>query len=151
MKVYDLLAAQFEKEFQFNTSIWSFAALQAAELSKIAFHDALSAKLIIIAAQGSTELPAAVRSWVQSWLPAKKGQTAALVSLLDHSLVHDQHESPVRAFLKNAADQAGLEFMVRHVHLNGKTPPEAPVVFPTSSLREETFRRPSPDGWGINE
>ena len=141
-----LLVAHLGADVQFRSGMWKFDLLRNARLNEIAIGDAVDADLIIVATGENPELPAEVKEWVGAWAPRKRGQTAALVALVDFPA--DEMSSPdveraslVHAWLKQAAATAGIDFLPQAVHLTEThLPPQDRII-----------SRPAPEGWGLND
>lgn len=130
MDTYHLLLSKFGNEFDFRISLWRFDVLQECRMIENAVRDAVEADAIILAT-ARDELPLAVQQWIDAWAPLKRGQTAALIALLDDG------GSPAHHYLERAATTAELEFMVTE---SERLPP-----FP------QFPNRPAREGWGLND
>jgi hypothetical protein len=153
MEVCNFLLAQLGDEFEFGINMWKFEVLQHAKLSAMAVHDAIEAELIIVACDAAWELPTEVMLWAEAWVPAKQGQTAALLALFGNEAA-DFHSSiaPTSAYLKSVADRAGLDFLASGQSLDISSEPHR--LKPESKFPmpfDRVVSRPSPEGWGLNE
>jgi len=140
MEVCQLLLSCFENRLQFHIQIWPFGLFQSGNLNQAAVRDAINADAIIVATYHRDDLPPAIKEWIRAWVPQKTAQAAILIGLFQSET--GLSISPVAAFnlLKNAANEAGIDFLVRHNH------PPASVSRPRGLAIH-----PAPDGWGIND
>ena len=148
-----LLVAQLGNEVRFRSSMWKFDVLEVAKLNRMATHDAVEADMIIVATAQNGELPGAVKVWVESWVPEKRGQTAALLALMDFSDVSELDGANLaRDYLQNAAAEAGIDFLQQSdqpMEQSWAPPTAGPLGNGTASLR--ITNRPAPEGWGLND
>src|SRR5258708_29781053 len=106
----DWLASQADPPFPIESTLWCFDVLSHPQMRDFAAADVLAADLVILSAVGGKPLPEQVRSWMELWLPEKRGGFTAMVLLLDrHEAALDQSAS-ARTFLQLAAEEAGMDF-----------------------------------------
>jgi hypothetical protein len=154
-KTYDFLVENVRPECQFTNQMWKFDVLSIPKLREIAVRDAATADIVIISSHGG-ELPAHVKSWVESWLE-KPGTTLALVGLFDH-------QSPetwvTREYLAQAARRGKMAFFAQPDDWPDRRLTPAPVAFQhndgwsgrtLSTLAGAMQRENSAPHWGINE
>lgn len=154
-KTYDFLVDNVRPECQFTNQMWKFDVLSIPKLREIAVRDAATADIIIISGHGG-ELPAHVKSWVESWLDTP-GTTLALVGLFDQ-------QSPetwvTREYLAEAARRGKMAFFAQPDDWPDRRLTPAPVVFQQnagwtgttlSTLAGAMQRENSAPHWGTNE
>jgi hypothetical protein len=137
LEAYQILLSHVGHELCCRVTLWSFEILEKLRDAN-AVHDAAEADAIIVATRRRRDLPAAIRDWVEAWIPQKRGQAAVLIALLDLA----PQQSRIRDFLKAAADSAGIDFLVQ----------ETGTEYP---LWATQFGQPgcrlAPEGWGLND
>ena len=153
MDACKLLVSQLGNEVHLRSSMWKFEVLEVTKLNRIATHDAIEADMIIVATAQNGDLPGPVKAWVESWVPEKRGQTAALLALMDFA---DSDElngtNPTRTYLQSAATEAGIDFLQQ----SDSSPEERwkpPTVAPLGGtvIPPRLVSRPAPEGWGLND
>jgi hypothetical protein len=90
--------------------VWRFDWLQNPKLCEQAVSESINSDMIIIATESCTELPAAVRSWIESVLPRKQG-AAALVALLGTKDGLPSGELPSARYLRQLANHYQVDFL----------------------------------------
>lgn len=135
----------------FQSSWWSFEALEHPQERQKAARAAAEADIIWCSSCACEPLPDAVRAWMHNWSAHKGKPDAALVSCLRCPLNGDFEQSPTRLCLCKAALAAGAEFFERRLvcdcpqadnPLRGMAMPPLPLNPPG----EKQIR-----WWGINE
>jgi hypothetical protein len=154
MDACHFLEFQLGSGIELRSSMWKFDILRNARLNEIAVADAIEADVIIIANAPDAGLPDEVARWVQAWVPRKRGQTAALVALLDFTGKNPGESTQAYALLKRAATSARIDFLPQEIH----GPDDAMPAFPPVPLRQmppartdSVTNRPPPEGWGLND
>ena len=139
-----LLLSCFENRLPFQLQIWPFAIFQSNDLNLDAVRDAVAADAIIVATHRQNDLPPAIKDWINAWVPQKQTQTAILIGLFHRN--GNSQTVPVVTFeyLKKAAKDAGMDFLVRQNVLEENTsePPPQP---------QESVIFANPEGWGLND
>jgi hypothetical protein len=153
MDACKLLVSQLGNEVHLRSSMWKFEVLEVTKLNRIATHDAIEADMIIVATARNGDLPGPVKAWVESWVPEKRGQTAALLALM---VFTDGNEldgtNPTRTYLRSAATAAGIDFLQQSDSSSEerwKSPTAAALGGTVVPLR--LVSRPAPEGWGLND
>lgn len=139
-----LLLSSFENRLPFQLQIWPFAIFQSNDLNLDAVRDAVAADAIIVAMHRQYDLPPAIKEWIDAWVPQKQTQTAILIGLFHRSGNSQAVPMVTFEYLKKAAKDAGMDFLVRQSALEENTPqpspqPQEPLIFP------------HPEGWGLND
>src|SRR6185436_10810805 len=98
-----LLVAELGVDVQLRCSMWKFEVLRIPKLRRIAVSDAVEADVIVVATGSSGEVSAEVKQWIESWVPEKRGQTAALVALLQAAAMESIDPAAAEKYLKTAA------------------------------------------------
>jgi len=153
MDACNFLVFQLGDGVEWRSSMWKFDVLGHAKLNQIAIEDALEADVIIVANARNSGLPAEARKWIDGWVPGKRGQTAALVALLDFTGDQLTESAQAYAFLKEAATSADIDFLPQEIRF-----PENFVRVPRSAVKkdlrpapEQPAGRRGPEGWGLND
>jgi hypothetical protein len=102
------LAANLRHETRIEGETWNFALLANAHLRERASIEAAYADMIIISANGGSDLPAHVKAWLET-LPPAEPNNKALVSLLDVNETQISME-PTRRYLGGIAEKSGMDF-----------------------------------------
>ena len=110
--VYDRLARRLRQTFEFQQRLWRFDVLEEDSLRAQAVRDAADADIVIVAMKDGSEVPEAVRRWLESLLRRNSGATA-LVALLDRP------GAPVQPYLEDVARRGGMDFFAQ----SGQTSP----------------------------
>jgi hypothetical protein len=90
--------------------LWRFDFLEDTGCFTLALADALEADIILIATSSTDGLNISVQDLINSCLPRKRGNRAAVVALLGPEQAMDGADSPRWQFLEGAAHKAGLDF-----------------------------------------
>jgi hypothetical protein len=91
--------------------IWRFEWLRNPQLWEEAVSRSATADVIIISAEDHTELPACVRSWIESVLPRIQGGQAILVALLEGHQIAGMGSLPPARYLRQLAEHHGVDFL----------------------------------------
>ncbi len=125
-KTYDFLVEHLGRDCLFSHQMWKFDVLSLPKLRDMAVKDAAAADIIIISSHGD-ELPAHVKTWIESWLQ-EPGNPLALVALFDRPQENASEARTVRAYLAGVARQGKMEFFAQ------------PEDLPGSKLQPETVK-----------
>lgn len=149
MDTRNLIAAEFGGDAEVRTGIWKFEVLANPELSRRAALEAAEADVVIVSTSRARELPVELTDWMESWLPQKRGQTAALVALLGVGAAGNASASSAGSYLKSAAEDASLEFIHREIpaESSNRVLPRMEAVGSTAELTV----KPAPECWGLND
>ena len=126
--VYERLAQRLDETFEFQQRLWRFDVLEEDALRAQAVRDAADADIVIVAMKDDSEVPEAVRNWLESLLGRNSG-AAALVALLPRT------GAPAQPYLEDVARRGGMDFFAQ----SGKAAParkphkRAPVPPPDNS------------------
>jgi len=153
MKTYEYMVQQLGDQCLFANQMWKFDVLAVPKLKDIAAKDAAAAEIIIISAHGGRDLPADVKSWIETWL-GYKTEASALVALFDG----ESDFNPARTYLMDIASRAQIEFFCQPDIWPGapQTRSTSTLAHPRSEktmafLTTTTQEVPSFPHWGINE
>ena len=118
IEVLKRLAAQLGNRFgldfspwRFNSQVWKFEWLQDPQGWNEAVAAAVAADMIIIAVGAQGELPASVRSWIESVLPRKQSKCMALVALLSRKKRDEAVALTPARYLRQLAKRHGVDFI----------------------------------------
>jgi hypothetical protein len=150
---FDRLVRDHGSLFHFLCHLWKFDVLLAPELGDQAVSDAANADMIVIAAHAQTELPHAVKDWVELWLRQTR-TPGALVALLED--VQPPVGSPfaVPNYLREVAERGQMKFFCDNLGS-----PEIEFPFAVTETQQPShfesgrnFRNSvAHSHWGINE
>jgi hypothetical protein len=104
--VYERLAGRLGESFEFQQRLWRFDVLEEEGLRAEAVRDAVNADIVIVAMKDDTQLPEAVRRWLEGSV-ARNSSAAALVALLQRS------GAPVQPYLEDVARRGGMDFFAQ--------------------------------------
>ena len=104
------MAIEVEPAFKICTRVWDFDLASHPDLRDRAAKDAIEADMIIISASVGDDLPSAVKGWMQSWLPQKRGGLAALVALVSQGVYLPSEPPALCRVLKQMAKEGGMDF-----------------------------------------
>ena len=153
MKTYEYMVRQLGDQCLFANQMWKFDVLAVPKLKEIAAKDAAAAEIIIVSAHEGRELPAAVKSWIETW-SSYKIEAKALVGLFGS----ETEASPIRTYLAEVTRHAKIEFFCQPGIWPGATgtrsasrlaQPRNDKTF--AFLADATQDVPSFTHWGINE
>ena len=112
-RILDRLGAALKPAIEINTGLWKFELLDDPQLREHAASEASKADMIVVSARGDSDLPTAVKNWVERWLAQKGGGLAALVALLDHPPQTDDSSWPAYAYLLQVAGEGKMDFFCK--------------------------------------
>ncbi|MHB8519479.1 MAG: hypothetical protein ACYDH9_01860 [Limisphaerales bacterium] len=153
----DRLLHDLDPQFVYNSKIWKFDILQISQLRELAAQDAADADLIILAACGTTELPAGVKCWINLWLARAGRSRRALVSLLDNRTEPATNRGSICSYLREIAQKGHMDFFCQEADWpNEETRSYLAKLRQDAvkkpSMMEEILRQTTPHPrWGINE
>ena len=110
MRLVDGLVAEFGNDFMVHRDLWRFDILALPGVREETSTSAAQANLVVVAADGDTDLPVPVKTWLERWSAESIPGTAALAAVLRTSPSPAQGQSPAHRFLQATARQAGQEF-----------------------------------------
>jgi len=107
----DRLGQQLAPESELNLSVWSLSALELLPpLAQAAAREAEHAALLIVAINGDTMLPQAVRNCLHWCARGIRAADGALVAQLHGILKMNEGLSPAYGYLRQIAHHAGVRF-----------------------------------------
>jgi hypothetical protein len=109
--VYWMLMRELSDEFNFDCSWYGFQDLEIPRSAARASAAAANADLILFSVDLETELPPAVKSWIESWIGVKAAQDAALAALLNNVHRRNKRRMPIWKYLSGIAQRAGMSFL----------------------------------------
>ena len=157
IRICDHMVVELGKDLNFTFSWWKFDYLCDPKLSRMAAQAAAQADMIIFSAHADDELSAAVRSWIESWVPKKEKQPSALVALIGTIEDPQKGLTPAHFYLRNVAQRAKMDYLPQAmVPLSDAQCGSVDSVLrraeaTTPFLREILDRSPRTTHWGINE
>jgi hypothetical protein len=154
MDACNFLGFQLGGGVELRSSMWKFDILRNDRLKEIAVEDAIEADVIIVANAPDAGLPVDVARWIEAWVPRKRGQTAALVALLDFTGKDPRESAQAYALLKSAAASASIDFLPQEIRVPGnRIPafPPAPLPHTPPPRTDAVPSQPPPEGWGLND
>jgi hypothetical protein len=108
-RLTDRMAAQLHPQIAISTDAWKFELLGDAHLKELAGCSAAEADMLIIAANGNTELPAHVTQWIEQWAFRERNEAGALVALHNLEQKTVAELPPLRASLRRIAEQGNVQ------------------------------------------
>jgi len=157
MEICDRLVHKFWADVEFEFSWWRFDFLQDSALAGDAVRLAARSELILLAAHAGRELPAPIKSWIESWLPIRAPGFGVLVAMIGTEADHLKGMSPIHVYLREAAQQANMDYLPQVIDAPlGKFDASIETISKraekvTSLLDNILHRPPTPLRWGINE
>jgi hypothetical protein len=94
--------------------MWNFEVLRIREDRNAAASAARKADVVVISVSGRTELPRAIRAWLDMWLWLLEKENPALVGLFDSSV--PRHVGSIRSYLSSIARRAGIDFRPHEIN-----------------------------------
>jgi hypothetical protein len=92
--------------------MWSFDVLGIRQERNGPASAARKADVVAISASGQSELPSAVRAWLDMWLWLLEDENPALIALFDSSAT--ANVASICSYLSCIAQRAGIEFFLAH-------------------------------------
>lgn len=111
----------FDRLFQrvdsgrYRLNMWKFSVLHLNALRTQAIHDAASAAILCVAAQGQGDLPPSVYDWAHQWSQSSGPHPYALVALLEKPQEADGSETAYVRDLRKMARQKEAEFFYTRI------------------------------------
>lgn len=105
-----MLMRELSREFNFECSWYGFDDLKHPRVAMRARAAAANADVILFSVSVDTELPPAVRTWVESWIRYKTDQDTALAALLNKPN-SARKRSSIWEYLSEIARRAGMSFL----------------------------------------
>lgn len=112
-KGLDYVAEQLGNDFEFRHSMWRLDILQDPKLNILAAPALAEADLVIISLRGEGQIPAKIRTLIDTRLSEKTNRACALVALFEAAA--SATRSSVYACLADLAGQHGLDFFEQAV------------------------------------
>jgi len=151
----NMLMARLGDEFELRCNLWKFDVLRNSRLNELAAVEAMEADVIIVAAHGSTPLPAEVTAWVDAWLPGRGAHPAALIAVMDSTFQKQDRTSATSDYLRSVAAAANMDFLTQVTAFTAKDYPSPRIplgVEVNPTLPGEVPRWNAAERhWGINE
>ena len=154
-RTYDFLVENLGHDCQFSNSMWKFDVLGIRKLHDLAVKDAVMADIIMISGHGQ-ELPACVKTWLESCLE-ERSRSIALVALFECPREEAASLRATRAYLAGIARRCNMEFFCQP---DERRPEEEKFAFAAnpdwsgrtlSTLAGVVQRDVALPRWGINE
>lgn len=111
----------------FHPILWSFDRLSEGASHPEATGDAAQADILVIAASGTAPFSSALKQWLAASLLKKRGQTAAVVTLVAPAEPAAPSGSAIIDFLRLIAEQAGLDFFASESQQSAVAQPEKSI------------------------
>jgi hypothetical protein len=107
----EMLRDQFVAGAGLAIKVWRLDLLAVPLLAEQAANEAAAADVIVLSLHGRDALRAEVKDWLRRWLDRKEPRAYALAALLDPEPNFSRTESPVTAYLKEAAQEGRVEWL----------------------------------------
>lgn len=105
------LAACLRNGLAIKVSWWRLDSLVDPRIGWEATETAVAADMIVFAMHSGHDVPAVIRSWVESWADSRAEDFGAVVDLLDLSGPRDDWVAPRHHFIKQLAERAHMEYL----------------------------------------
>lgn len=157
LHLYHRIEMQLGRDYLFECSWWRFDHLCESLLREQAADEAAKANMIILSLRDAPDLPQGPRAWIDSWLPRRGVQKAALVALVAGQGPREESKAPLLPSIENVAREAQMDFFLHWVEPDApksstrtagnasSAPKSAPKPPESISSSQPTPR------WGINE
>lgn len=129
LAICERVARQFWDEIEFKFRWWTFASLGYPANATEASHDAGSAEMVFFAAQGRGDLPARVKSWIETWANTRTDRGGALIYLAGDEDPLEAEVSLKQLYLRQVAHRAEMDFLCDVPEHLAPTIPESPEWF----------------------
>lgn len=107
----DKLQGELQPEFDVRRDVWSYDVLHEPESRLRAAADAATAEIVIIAVRRTdSRLPRHVLKWIESWVPLKRGNSSALIGLIETDFEEDGKPASLQWQLSAVAEDAEMDF-----------------------------------------
>ena len=157
LELADHLRVRFGAELEIDFSWWNFKFLGNPEIAESARQAALLADILVFSMHAGSQLPAAVKHWVETWLPHRSSQTGALALLMEPLYDRNLWVNPADTYLNQVARRGELDYLfltepvitesVSRIPIPARTTP-FPII--PQSFRASSYS-PGALDWGINE
>jgi hypothetical protein len=107
---YNNLAHELKGKCDFNLDLWNSKVFAISEIGNSAARVAAQADFVILSLHGKAGLPAEIREWIDGWARLVADSNAALIALVDKPQTSDGTAASTLAYLRSAADRAGIDF-----------------------------------------
>jgi hypothetical protein len=130
----DRLARRLNPNCELHISLWSLSVLHLPQILQAAARQAARAALVVIAANGQTDLTLAAKTWVTMFSTGRTSADGALAVLFHGASRACVELAPSCAFLKRAARTAGRAFFSQVIDSGD----DGPYSFDSCRLRANT-------------
>jgi hypothetical protein len=156
-RMYEWMRRQVCEDVETLSTWCAFGDLADPERARRAARVATTTDLLVFALRADLELPPAVKTWVESWLPDRCPQDRVLVALV--GLPADAHEevTSIHDYLLDAARRGGMSYLEQTYRFSRPSDVTVPGTVSdrtgrTTSALGEVLRPPvPPPRWGLNE
>jgi hypothetical protein len=105
------MANRLGAQCEMTMDVWKWSILQHKDASAVASQTARDADMIIIASQSNGNVPTHLMTWIESWMESQSGKGSALVALLGPKSEFPGEPCPLRIYLRDVAEKAGMDFI----------------------------------------
>lgn len=156
VKMVDRLIKRLEWSVEFQPELWRFDMIEHPSLRETATTDASRAQMLVVAVDGSRDLPAGITEWLQSCQTKSDSMNAALVALLHPRECGKERVAPVCQFLRTVAESSGRAFFCSEAMESGDLGKSGLQSGCRPAAHSTWFQRmielsPQKRGWGLNE
>ena len=145
------------KDSDLKTHRWHLNDFSNAALRERSAKVAAQARMIVLSLRAGSQIPDALRQWMNLWLPSKALRSSALVTLVAGAPQQDPVHEPIQEQLRRVADRAGMDFFVQEFDGQDADVERLVAGFDTEILERSTSDRPLDESsfdtdfqWGIN-
>lgn len=93
-----------------DNNFWNFGSLLDLDLREQVLAACIEADIIVISAGGQTQLPASVKTWIESALGRKEGRPSAVVAIFSGRQEPSTNSLLPIAYLRQLAERHGVDF-----------------------------------------
>lgn len=116
-QLFDQIFQRIESS-RYHLNMWKFSVLHLNALRTQAIHDAASAAILCVAAQGNGDLPPSIYDWAHQWSHSSGPHPYALVALLERVQELDGTDNAYVRCLRQMAQKKEADFFftqIQHV------------------------------------
>jgi len=110
--IYNHMIEQFAPDGVFTAAWWNFDRLHEPESFSAATRAAKIADIIMVAAYADSDLPDAVKTWIDIAFWKQAGRERLLIGLLGLATALPPGDSPPNRYLQAVAREAGMEYLL---------------------------------------
>ena len=134
----DQLVQRFWGRFEFEVNWWSFQALQEHGMALDAADKAARANLVVLSSLGPQDLPARVKTWIESWLSRRGDLEGILAGLIEPADAVGSPEAGKHLYLRQVAHRAGMDYLTQVPQDISRSIPDSPECYSLRAAQVST-------------